>query len=90
MLCAASGVSIVLSTALHGAAHGWLDAFGAHEGAHAYPFYVLALYSVAIVTGAWFVLPKAFYAARSLRPDMNLLMIIAVMGAVIIGDRFFA
>ena len=37
-----------------------------------------ALYVIAIVSGAWFIIPKAIYAARALRPDMNLLMLVAV------------
>src|SRR3546814_20389201 len=36
------------------------------------------------------LLPKAWFAARRLRPDMNLLMVIAVIGAVGIGELFEA
>lgn len=43
-------------------------------------------FTVAIVSGAWFIVPKAIMSARRLRPDMNLLMTIAVMGAVGIGE----
>jgi Cd2+/Zn2+-exporting ATPase len=50
------------------------------------PIAAKALYTVAIITGAWYVLPKAWFALRRLRPDMNLLMTIAVLGAVGIGD----
>ena len=42
--------------------------------------------ALAIAVGLWMVLPKAFYAARSLRPDMNLLMSVAVFGAMALGD----
>lgn len=45
-------------------------------------------YILAIIVGARFVLPKAFFAAKRLRPDMNLLMTIAVIGAVVIGELF--
>lgn len=44
------------------------------------------LYALATVTGAWYILPKAWLALRRLRPDMNLLMTVAVLGAVAIGD----
>ncbi len=31
--------------------------------------------------GGWFILPKALFSAKNLRPDMNLLMTVAVVGA---------
>lgn len=40
----------------------------------------------AALLGLYAVLPKAWYALRKLRPDMNLLMVVAVVGAVFIGD----
>jgi Cd2+/Zn2+-exporting ATPase len=43
-------------------------------------------YLFAVVTGAWFIAPRAVRAARSLRPDMNLLMTVAVIGAILIGE----
>jgi Cd2+/Zn2+-exporting ATPase len=42
--------------------------------------------ALAIFSGLWLVAPKAFRAARALRPDMNLLMTVAVAGAVVIGE----
>jgi Cd2+/Zn2+-exporting ATPase len=51
---------------------------------------VTLLYIAAVVSGAWYVLPKAWQAARRLRPDMNFLMIVAVIGAIIIGELFEA
>ncbi len=48
------------------------------------------LYSLAAISGAWFVLPKAFYSLRRFRPDMNLLMTVAVFGAMLIGEWFEA
>lgn len=51
---------------------------------------VRALYSLAIIAGAWFVVPKAWFSARRFQPDMNLLMTIAVIGAVVIGEWFEA
>ena len=50
------------------------------------PWIVRGLYAVAIVLGGLTVGPKALAAVRRLRPDMNLLMTIAVIGAVGIGD----
>ena len=75
--------------------HSWLAggvlAALAGEGAgeaHAVPLAARLLYLLAMVAGGWFVLPKAWHAARSLRPDMNLLMAVAVTGAVLIGEWF--
>ncbi len=45
---------------------------------------------LAIVFGAWLVAPKALSSARRMSPDMNLLMIIAVAGAVALGEYFEA
>lgn len=42
--------------------------------------------AAAIFVGLWVVLPKALFALRRLRPDMNLLMTIAVAGALALGD----
>ncbi|CAA7622387.1 Heavy metal-(Cd/Co/Hg/Pb/Zn)-translocating P-type ATPase:Heavy metal translocating P-type ATPase [Candidatus Terasakiella magnetica] len=42
--------------------------------------------AIAVLVGLWMVLPKAFHAVRSLRPDMNLLMTVAVFGAMALGD----
>ncbi len=42
--------------------------------------------AAAVVVGLWMVVPKALHAARSLRPDMNLLMAVAVFGAMALGD----
>lgn len=56
------------------------------SGEVAVPLLARLLYLVAIVAGSWFVVPKAWAAARALRPDMNLLMTLAVIGAVGIGE----
>ncbi len=48
------------------------------------------LFGIAIVAGVWLVLPKAWGAIRRLQPDMNLLMTVAVVGAVAIGEWFEA
>ena len=50
------------------------------------PWLARLIYGAAVVTGAWFVAPRAWYALRRLRPDMNMLMTIAVAGAMLIGE----
>ncbi|MFG0290950.1 MAG: heavy metal translocating P-type ATPase [Rhodopirellula sp. JB044] len=44
------------------------------------------IFIVGIVAGVILVLPKAWRSLRSLRPDMNLLMCVAVVGAIAIGE----
>jgi Cd2+/Zn2+-exporting ATPase len=39
-----------------------------------------------MVAGGWFLLPKAWRAFRRFRPDINLLVIVAAIGASIIGE----
>lgn len=50
------------------------------------PFIVETIFSLAIVAGAWFIVPKAFRTLRQKRFDMNVLMTVAVIGAIIIGE----
>ena len=45
-----------------------------------------ALFAVAIAAGGWFLLPGAWRALRQLRPNISLLMVIAVLGAALIGE----
>ncbi len=43
-------------------------------------------YLVAIVLGGRYIVPKAFIALKNVHPDMNLLMTLAVAGAMILGE----
>ena len=54
------------------------------------PWQAKVFYGLAALAGAWSVIPKAWYAARRLQPDMNLLMTVAVAGAIAIGEWFEA
>ena len=56
----------------------------------AVPFLSRVLYGLAVVVGGWFIAPRAILSARRLRPDMNLLMSAAAIGAIIIGEWFEA
>lgn len=49
-----------------------------------------AFYLASIVCGVVSVVPKAIFAASRLRPDMNLLMVVAILGAIGIGEWFEA
>lgn len=92
-LTIASGVLTTTGFALHYAmAGGWMEVLGS-EGlgaAHSVPFQVRGLYLLAVLAGMYLVLPKAFYSLRHARPDMNLLMTVAVCGAIGIGEWFEA
>lgn len=63
--------------------------FGGHDGQFM-PWPEVLAYALAIGFGARFVLPRAWFAARRLRADINLLMVIAVSGAIGIGEWFEA
>ena len=68
---------------------GALRLFSGH-GETSMPAVEMGLFLLAIVFGAWLVAPKAWSAARRLSPDMNLLMIVAVAGAIGLGEFFEA
>ena len=84
----ASGVFTTAGFVVHSLVAGAVAAFGSEglPGAASVPGVAVALYGAGIVSGAWFVAPKAWHAVKRLRPDMNLLMTIAVVGAAAIGQ----
>jgi Cd2+/Zn2+-exporting ATPase len=88
-----SGVCVLIGLSLHivlagGFAEAW-KLLGTHAGQPA-PWPEVAAYLAAVVAGGRFVVVKAWYAVRNLRPDMNLLMTVAVLGAMAIGEWFEA
>lgn len=92
-LTAVSGVALGLSFGYHAWRAGSVTGALGSEGmglAEGVPTVAALLYTVSIVAGAWYVVPKAWFAARHGRPDMNVLMTIAVAGAVGIGEWFEA
>jgi len=90
---AVSGIAILIGLALHvwlsGGFANALRLFSRHAG-HGMPSVEIVAYLLAIATGIRFVIVKAWYAAKSLRPDMNLLMVIAITGAITLGEWFEA
>lgn len=93
LFAAASGVALLIGFALHvvlagGFAPAW-RLLGSHASA-SMPWPEIAAYLAAAVLGARFVVVKAWFAARNLRPDMHLLMTVAVVGAMAIGEWFEA
>lgn len=92
ILTAGSGFFTVAGLLYSWAWIGLLAAMGS-EGAgitHELPLAARLLYGLGVLAGGWFVFPKAWSALRRLRPDMNLLMTIAVVGAAVIGEWFEA
>lgn len=91
LLCATSGFFLFLGFVTHAASSGWGEALVANgDKPGSFPALPILFYLGAIVSGAWSVLPKAFLSLRKLRPDMNLLMTAAVVGAVVLGEWFEA
>lgn len=92
VMAIASGGLLLGGFVTHWMLHGSLmDAFaGGHAEEHAFPLSVIVLYVASVIAGAWCVVPKALQAARRLRPDMNFLMVLAVIGAMVIGEWFEA
>ena len=68
---------------------GAIGLFSGH-GEAAMPMTEAGLFAVAILFGVWLVAPKAWSSARRLSPDMNLLMVVAVAGAIGLGEFFEA
>jgi len=93
IMCILSGVLVFSGFALHAFLHkSLLVALTGGEGVdqHGFPAVSILAYLGAVITGGWYVLPKAISALRRLRADMNLLMSIAVIGALFIGEWFEA
>jgi Cd2+/Zn2+-exporting ATPase len=81
----ASALLLLAGLAAHVSESGWQAAISWESGP-AIPLAGRLLYLAAAVAGAWFVAPKAWRALWRVRPDMNLLMTIAVIGALAIAQ----
>ena len=89
ILTSASGILAAAAFVTHAALAGGIGSALGSEGtglAAMVPWPARLLYLAGIICGSWYILPRAWFAARSLRPDMNLLMVIAVIGAIAIGE----
>jgi len=93
LFTAASGIALLIGFTLHVVLAGGFAPAWRLLGSHAsvsLPWPEIAAYLAAALLGARFVVVKAWFAARNLRPDMHLLMTVAVVGAMVIGEWFEA
>lgn len=84
-----SGIFLLVGFITHAlAAKGIAAALGSEGMDHSQgvPMLAKVFYLLATIAGGWRVLPRAWAAVRSRRPNMNLLMTIAVLGAIGIGE----
>lgn len=89
ILTAASGVLALVAFGVQAIRSGSiLAALGFLQAAQEIPTPLLAqvFYALSILCGVWYVVPKAWLALKRLWPDMNLLMTVAVIGAIAIGE----
>ena len=87
-LTSLSGALTALAFLFHSYNDGFLAAIG--DGHAVLPLAVKALYSVGAAAGIWLTLPKAWLSLKRRSPDMNLLMTLAVLGELAIGQWFEA
>lgn len=95
LLTVTSGLGVFTGFAVHVLLAGLSAAIGSEgfddqHAAHDVPLPAILAYGVAVAAGLALVLPKAWYSAKNLRPDMNLLMTLAVVGAIGLGEWFEA
>ena len=86
-----SAVFLLLGYLLHAMQHGFFEALvGKETMGFTFPVSSMVFYFLSVIAGGWFIFPKALTALKHMRPDMNLLMAIAVIGAMSIGQWFEA
>jgi len=91
-----SFIGLMVGYFLHAEQHGYGNAAGGEVGGEEAsrpedpPAGTLVAYCISIVAGSWYIFPKAIAAVRRMRPDPNLLMTLAALGALGIGHWFEA
>jgi Zn2+/Cd2+-exporting ATPase len=85
LLTMTSAAALGAGLVVHATVAGPLAAVGLVPGP-SLPRSAAALYLLATLAGSAFVLPRAWASARAVRPDMNLLMTLAIVGAIALGE----
>ncbi len=85
LLTGVSGLALVLGFVLHAAVSGdWMAAIThQHEGETPV---ALVCFLVAIASGAAFVIPKGIKSLAAVRPDMNALVVVSLIGAAWLNE----
>lgn len=86
ILTVASGALLCSAFLSQVSSVGFLAAVGLQPSEESPQLLSELLHALSIIAGAWIVLPKAWVAIKRRLPDMNLLMVIAVLGAVSLGQ----
>jgi Zn2+/Cd2+-exporting ATPase len=86
--CIASALFILFGFLLDAYHRGSLmEAFAPDvEKGYEVSLHVILIYLCAVISGGWFIFPRALFALQKVRPDMNLLMVIAALGAMSLGQ----
>lgn len=86
-----SGAFLLVAVVIQAWESGGIAAlFGHGEGAHTISVLAILLYLISIGLGIRWIFPKAIKAVLRFSADMNLLMTVAVVGAIILGEFFEA
>ena len=83
-------VMLMAGFIFHGFTQGFGVAFGLQQVNMPMPILTAVCYLLASLIGGWFIYPKAWLTLKNKRADINLLMAIAVIGAIAIGQWFEA
>ncbi|ODN43264.1 heavy metal translocating P-type ATPase [Piscirickettsia litoralis] len=87
ILATVSGMALILGYVINGLNYGFLNALAGHESlSFASDSAAIILFIIAIMTGGRYVFPKALTALKNYRADINVLMTVAVIGAMLIGQ----
>jgi len=88
VLAATSGVALLAGILEHGVRSGDFLLSFLTQGDSGAPVTALqqALFLIATLAGAWQTFPKALNAVRNRRADMNVLLIVSICGAMVLGE----